>query len=148
MSISDTALGRIELRGPKIQYASGRVTTPRPFDLDDVLAEFVQLPDNGRASFMSILAHSFTVDLRATLLDRPISEVEADKAWQLNEWLHQLTSCLDPDQRWSADSEAQLIRNIATDSFRHGLEMAVGRAIATATGNTITPARKHATARG
>jgi hypothetical protein len=129
------------LRGPKVQYSSGKVVTPRAFDLDYVLAEFVQLPEEVRGSFLSILAHSLTVDMRVALLDRPISETDAGKAWQLNEWLHHLTSCLNPDRRWGAQSEAELIRSIALESFRLGLEGAVGRAVATAAGNAISPAK-------
>jgi hypothetical protein len=132
------------LRGPKVQYSSGKIVTPRPFDLDDVLSQFVRLPEDARGSFLSILAHSLTVDMRMALLDRPISETDAGKAWQLNEWFHHLTSCLDPHHRWSADSEAELIRNIAVESFRLGLEAAVGRAVATAAGNIIAPAQRAA----
>ena len=133
---------RLMLRGPKVQYSSGKVMTPRPFDLDDVLAEFIRLPEEARASFLSILAHSFTVDMRATLLDRPVAGADVDRAWRLNEWLHQLTACLDPRHRRGAAGEAELIRDIAVEAFRSGLDAAVGRAVVTAAGNDIAPAKQ------
>jgi hypothetical protein len=137
---------RLMLRGPKVQYSSGKVATPRSFDLEDVLVDFVRLPEEARANFLGIIAHSLTVDVRVALLDRPIPDADADRAWQVNEWLHQLTSCLTPKQRRGADGEAELIRAIAASSFRYGLDAAVGRAVATAAGNTIASARKLAAA--
>ena len=137
---------RIMLRGPKIQYSSGKVVIPRPFDLEDVLIEFVRLPTDIRARFLSVFAHSLTVDVRVALFDRPVSDAHASRAYRVNEWLHQLTSCLNPASRRGADAEADLIRDIAIGSFRYGLEAAVGRAVATAAGNTIAPAKKRLTA--
>ena len=134
------------LRGPKVQYSSGKVVTPRPFDLDGVLVDFVRLPEEARANFLGIFAHSLTVDIRASLIDRPVSGADADRAWHINEWLHQLTSCLTPKQRRGGEGEAELIRAIAAASFLYGLDAAIGRAVATAAENTIAPAKKHAVA--
>ena len=128
---------RLILRGAKVQYASGKVVAPKPFDLDDVLARYVRLPDEPRRAFLSVFSHSLTVDMRVALLDRPISDADATRAWQINEWLHQLTSCFHPQSTRDASAEAELIRDIATVSFRYGLDAAVGRAVATAAGNTI-----------
>jgi hypothetical protein len=139
---------RLMLRGPQIQYSSGKTVTPRPFDLDGVLAEYVRLPESGRRAFLSVFSHSLTVDMRIALIDRPISEADADRAWRINEWLHQLTSCFHPESTRDASGEAQLIRDIATESFRLGLEGGVGRAVATAAGNTIAPAKKLVSALG
>jgi hypothetical protein len=130
------------LRGPRVQYASGKVVTPKPFDLDELLVDYLRLPEDKRKAFLSILSHSLTVDMRVALLDRPISGVDADRAWQINEWLHHLTSCLHPVSSWGSEGEAGLIRNIAVDSFRLGLDGAVGRAVATAAGNTMAPVKK------
>jgi hypothetical protein len=94
----------------------------------------MSLPKSGRAEFLSAFAHSLTVDIRAALLDRPVADDDAARAYQVNEWLHQLTSCLNPRHRRSAKGEAELLNDIATDSIQHGLERAVGRAIAA--GNT------------
>jgi hypothetical protein len=139
---------RVRLRGPSVQYSSGKVVTPRPFDLEDVLAEFVRLPEDARGAFLSIVAHSLTVDMRVALLDRPIADKEADRAWRLNEWLHQLTSSLNPCSQRGAEGETELLRSIATASFLYGLEAAIGRAIATAAGNTVASAKKHTVAVG
>ncbi|HLY46671.1 MAG TPA: hypothetical protein VKQ73_13910 [Stellaceae bacterium] len=128
---------RLVLRGAKVQYASGKVVALRPFDLDDVLARYARLPNEARRAFLSVFSHSLTVDMRAALLDRPISDADAARAWQINEWLHQLTSCFHPQSTRDASAEAELIRDIATVSFRYGLEAAVGRAVATAAGDTI-----------
>ena len=140
--------GRVMLQGPSVQYSSGKIVTPRPFDLDNVLSEFIRLPGDERRAFLSIFAHSLTVAMRTALLDRPVSEADADRAWQINEWLHQLTSCCSPRSTRDAEGEAELIRDIATGSFRHGLDAAIGRAVATAAGNTIALANKPAAAIG
>lgn len=139
---------RLMLRGSKIQYNSGKIVTPPPFDLDDVLAEYARLSSDRRRAFLSVFSHSLTVDMRVALLDRPISDANADRAWQINEWLHQLTSCLHPQSTRDVTGEAELIHDIAADSFRLGLEGAVGRAVATAAGNSIAPAKHLASALG
>ncbi len=139
---------RLMLRGSKVQYSSGKVVTPRPFDLEDVLAEYVRLPEDERRAFLSVFSHSLTVDMRVALLDRPIAEADANRAWQLNEWLHHLTSCFNPRSTWGTEGEAELIRNIAMGSFQHGLDAAVGRAVATAAGNAGISAKKRAAAQG
>jgi hypothetical protein len=130
------------LLGPKVQYADGKVVTPKPFDLDHVLVDYLQLSEDKRRAFLSIFSHSLTVDMRVALLDRPISDANADRAWQINEWLHHLTSCFNPTSAWRAEVEAELIRNIAIGSFRHGLDGAVGRAVATAAGSVMASAKK------
>jgi hypothetical protein len=148
MSARHGDASRVMLRGPKVQSGSGKVVTPRTFDIEDVLIDYMRLPEDERRAFLSIFSHSLTVDMRAALLDRPVSEADADRAWQINEWLHQLTSCFSPRSTRDAVREAELIRVIAVDSFQHGLDAAIGRAVAIAAGNTITPAKKHATALG
>jgi len=139
---------RLMLRGAKVQHASGKVVAPKPFDLEEVLAKYVLLPDETRRAFLSVFSHSLTVDMRVALLDRPISDIDATRAWQINEWLHQLTSCFHPHSSRDAAAEAELIRDIATVSFRYGLERAVGRAAATAAGNTIMGTKETAHAAG
>ncbi|MGD9617690.1 MAG: hypothetical protein AB7H90_21455 [Alphaproteobacteria bacterium] len=144
MSAQPADTNRLMLKGAKVQHARGKTTAPKPFDLDDVLATYVRLSDEARRAFLSVFSHSLTVDMRAALLDRPISDVDAGRAWQINEWLHQLTSCFHPQSTRDAEAEAELIRDIATGSFRYGLEPAVGRAVATAAGNTLMAAKKEA----
>lgn len=139
---------RIMLRGSTVQYGNGKTVVPPPFDLDGVLAEYVRATADQRRMFLSVFAHSLTVDMRIALLDRPISEADADRASQINEWLHQLTSCFHPQSTRDAVGEAELIRNIAVDSFRLGLEGGVGRAVATAAGNSIASAKNLAAALG
>ena len=137
---------RLMLRGSSVQYPSGKVVTPKPFDLDNVLTNYVSQPEDVRRAFLSVFSHSLTVDMRVALIDRPILDLHADRAWQINEWLHHLTSCFDPDSHWGADGEAQLIRDIAAGSFRLGLDRAVGRAVATAAGNVMARTKEPAAA--
>ncbi|HEV2100705.1 MAG TPA: hypothetical protein VGR45_17500 [Stellaceae bacterium] len=108
-----------------------------------MLADYLRLSGEKRRAFLSILSHSLTVDMRTALLDRPVSEADADRAWRINEWLHQLTSCFHPRSTRDAAAEAELIRDIAAASFRYGLDGAIGRAVATAAGNTMASAKKN-----
>ncbi len=59
-----------------------------------------------------------------------------DRVKWINELLHRLTSCINP-QGWSADDEAMLICGIIENSFSHGFDEWIGRAVAVATGSTI-----------
>lgn len=120
MRARSAGANRLMLRSATTQYASGKVVAPKPFDLEDVLAKYVRLPDETRRAFLSTFSHSLTVDMRAALLDRPISDADAARAWQINEWLHQLTSCFHPQSTRDAAAEAELIRDIATVSFGMG----------------------------
>jgi len=148
MSAQPADGNRLMLKGAKVQYASGKVVASKPFDLDAVLAKYVRLPDEARRAFLSVVSHSLTVDMRVALLDRPISDTDAARAWQINEWLHQLTSCFHPRSTRDAEAEAELIRDIATASFRYGLERAIGRAVAKAAGNMLVTTKKEVHAAG
>ncbi len=132
---------RIKLPGPRTQYANGDVVESPPIDLERILTDFLERSEAGRAEFLSAFAHSLTVDIRAALFDRPVADDDAARAYQVNEWLHQLTSCLSPRNRRGAKGEAELLSDIAADSFRHGLERAVGRAI-TAANSAFVRARQ------
>jgi hypothetical protein len=139
---------RLMLRGPSVQYGDGRIVTPPPFDLDDILVAYTGLSEDQRRKFLAIFSHSLTVDMRVALHDRPISDTDADRARRINEWLHQLTSCFDPQSTRDAAGEAELIRDIAAGSFQLRLDRGVGRAIAAAAGNTIALSKKLAAALG
>jgi hypothetical protein len=104
-------------------------------DVERVLAQLEEMKEDERVAFMCILAHSLTVDIRAALLDRPVSEAAADRAYRVNEFLHQLTSCVNPRQRRSAQEDAALIRAIVESAGIYGLEAAIRRGLATAAGN-------------
>jgi len=134
------------LRGPKVQYPDGRVVTPPPLDLERILADLERLEDSERVAFLCIIAHSLTVDIRALLLDRPVSDRDLDRVNHVNEFLHQLTSCVNPWQRRSASGDAGLVRAIIDTSYLYGLEAAAGRALATAAGNTIGRDKRKVTA--
>jgi len=134
------------LRGPKVQYPDGRVVTPPPLDLERILADLERLEDSERVAFLCIIAHSLTVDIRALLLDRPVSDRDLDRVNHVNEFLHQLTSCVNPWQRRSASGDAELVRAIIDTSYLYGLEAAAGRALAAAAGNTIGRDKRKVTA--
>lgn len=134
-------MDRITLPAPRTQYANGDIVESPPIDLERVLTDFMSLSEPDRAEFLSAFAHSLTVDIRVALFDRPVADGDAARAYQVNEWLHQLTSCLNPRNRRGAKGEAELLGDIAVDAFRHGLERAVGRAI-TAANSAFARARQ------
>jgi hypothetical protein len=133
MSAEQTA--KPALRGAPIQYADGRTVTPPPLDVDQILAVLEKSDDQARSAFLCVLAHNLTVEIRAILLDRPVSGPDLDRVYQINESLHHLTSCINPRRRRSAGGDVELLRAIVDSSYLYGLEAAVGRAFATAAGN-------------
>lgn len=132
------SFGRVPLRGAQVQYNDGRIATPPPLDVDAVLSRLERQDEAARADFLCAFAHSLTVDIRAMLLDRPVSEADLDRVSRINELLHQLTSCVNPRHRRGASGEAELVRAIVEDAYLYNLESAVGRALATAAGSTLT----------
>jgi hypothetical protein len=135
----------IMLPGQRVRYGNSEIVDAPSFDLEEVLGDFVHLGKNARAEFLSIFAHSLTVEIRVALHDRPVANHDAEQAYEVNEWLHQLTSCLSPASRRDAHGEAELLRNIAIDGLRHGLPRAVARAV-TAAKNAIVRATQSAAA--
>jgi hypothetical protein len=125
------------LYGPTVQYADGTVVAGKPLDLEYILAAFEQFDADARRAFLSVFAHDLTVAIRALLLDRPVPEADLDRVYKINEFLHQLTSCVNPDRRWSAHDEAELIRAFIETSFAYDLDQWIGHALAVAAGNTI-----------
>jgi hypothetical protein len=102
-----------------------------------VLTELEAAENDTRVAFLCILAHSLTVDIRAALLDRPVSDADADRAFRVNEWLHQLTSCVNPAKPRNPAGDAELVRAIVESAELWGLQAAVQRGISTAAGTTI-----------
>jgi hypothetical protein len=127
------------LYGPSVQFADGKLVAGAPLEVDHILAEFERLRPDGRSAFLCIFAHDLTVAVRTMLFDRPVSEADLDRVNKINEFLHQLTSCVNPHHRWSARDETLLLRAIIESSFERGLDRWVGHAFALAAGNTINP---------
>jgi len=123
------------LRGSKTVYPDGRVITPPPLDVEKILEDLSRLNERDRAAFLSIIAHDFTVDIRALLIDRPVSDSDLDRVWEVNEILHQLTSCINPQNRRSADGDVDLVRGIIESACQNGLQAAIGRGLAHAANN-------------
>ncbi|HWB50014.1 MAG TPA: hypothetical protein VG651_12960 [Stellaceae bacterium] len=146
MSRTQGPISKKPLRGASVQYEDGRIVTPEPLDVEQVLADFERLGERDRMAFLSVLAHDLTVEMRALLFDRPVSQTKLDRACQINEALHQLTSCVNPRHRWSTADEAELVRAIIDSSYVYGLERAVGRALATAVESVMAGARESAIA--
>jgi hypothetical protein len=92
------------------------------------------LENDARVAALCVLAHSLTVDARAILVDRPLSDTSLDRLQRINEFLHQLTGYLNPSKRRPArpDEDVELVRAIADSSERYGLELALHRALVTA----------------
>jgi hypothetical protein len=122
--------------GPTVEYADGRVVPKQPVNVERVLTQFEHLDADARSAFLCIIAHDLTVAIRSIVFDAPITEADLDRVKWINESLHRLTSCINPHKRWSAHDEAMLIRGIIENSFEHGFDRWVGRAIAVAAGNT------------
>ncbi|MFZ3235640.1 MAG: hypothetical protein WA417_07030 [Stellaceae bacterium] len=123
------------LYGPTVQYADGKVVPGRPLDVESIIAEFEQSETAARNAFLCAFAHDLTVAVREILFDRPVSEADIDKVKEINESLHQLTSCLNPRKHWSAYDEALLLQAIVEGSFAHDLDRWIGHALALAAGN-------------
>jgi hypothetical protein len=123
------------LRGSKTVYAGGTVVTPPPLDVDKILSDLVALSEQDRAAFLCIIAHDFTVDVRALLIDRPVSNSDLDRLWEINEALHHLTSCINPRNRRSAKGDVELVRDLIEGACQNGLQAAMGRALANAANN-------------
>jgi hypothetical protein len=123
------------LRAPSVQYSDGRIETPRPLDVERILADLERLDVEERAAFLSIFAHDLTVQIRSVLIDRPLSEGDLDRVNRVNEYLHQLTSCVNPSKRWSVRDEVALVRALIESSYLYHLQSAVGSALAKAAGN-------------
>ena len=143
--MSKSTTSELLLRGSKTQYADGSVTIPPPLDLEEILVRIAHLDEDDRAAFLCIIAHDLTVDIRALLIDRPVPERDLDRVWRINEFLHQLTSCVNPHSRRSAAADAALVRVIVESAAVHGLRAAIGRALATAA-ESVNPAVSRAPA--
>jgi hypothetical protein len=122
------------LRGATVQYSDGRAIKPPPLNIDRILADLERAETDARRDFLCTFAHCLTVEIRALLFDRPVSEPDLDRAYQINEMLHQLTSSANPGDTWSVGDQVALVRAIIDGSYLHGLEAEVGRALAVASG--------------
>ena len=134
---SDGKTTRPVLRGASVQNSDGRVVVPRPLDVGRLLADFGRLDEEARVTFLCVVAHNLTVEIRALLLDRPVPDSDLDRVWQINEILHQITSCVNPRKRRSAVGDMELVSAMIDDAQLYHLEAQIGRALASAAGNTI-----------
>jgi hypothetical protein len=126
-----------KLYGPTVQHADGKVVRGEPVDVEQVLRRFEHLDGDARSAFLCIIAHDLTVAIRSIVFDPPVTEAKLECVKWINESLHQLTSCVNPHKRWSAHDETMLIRGIIENSFEHGFDAWIGRAVAVAAANTI-----------
>lgn len=126
-----------KLYGPTIHYADGKVIPGQPIDVERILTQFEDLDADARSAFLCIIAHDLTVAIRSIVFDPPVTADALDRVKWINESLHQLTSCVNPQKRWSAHEEAMLIRGIIGSSFEHDFDGWIGRAVAAAAGSTI-----------
>jgi hypothetical protein len=127
------------LYGPTVQYSDGKIVPGKPVDVAKVLAAFEELDADARSAFLCIIAHDLTVGTRSIVFDPPVTDAGLGCVKWINEALHQLTSCVNPQNRWSAADEVLLIQGIIDNSFQYGFDQWMGRAIAAAAGNTIKP---------
>lgn len=134
------------LYGPTVQYADGTVMAGEPLDVEHILTEFEQMGADARSAFLCIFAHDLTVAVRTFLLDRPVPDADLNRAWKINEFMHQLTSCANPRGEWSPRDAALLVRSIIDTSFERGLDQWIGHALAVASGATIDKAEESVSA--
>jgi hypothetical protein len=113
------------------------VVPGQPLDVERIVSQFEQLDSDARSSFLCIIAHDLTVAIRSIVFDPPVTEAGLETVKCINESLHRLTSCVNPRKRWSARDESLLVRGIIENSFEHGFESSIGRALAAAAANTI-----------
>jgi hypothetical protein len=123
------------LYGPTVEYADGTVVPGQPLDVEQILGMFGRWNAETRRAFLCVFAHDLTVAIRALTLDRPVSDADLDRVWDINESLHQLTSCANPRKQWSAHDQALLLRAIVESSFDRGLDRWIGHALALAAGS-------------
>jgi hypothetical protein len=105
-----------------------------PLNVEDILANFEQSDAEARRAFLCAFAHDLTVAIRVLLFDKPVSDADLERVQDLNESLHQLTSCANPRKQWSAHDQALLLRAIVEGSFVTGLDQWVGHALSIAAG--------------
>ena len=106
---------------------------PESVDVDGIVASFARLKDDAKVAFWCVFAHDLTVDVRG-ILDDEVSQDGHDRLKSINELLHQLTSCINPMKRRSAEpyDDVELLRLILTDDQRVGLRRMYLRAAARA----------------
>ena len=126
-----------QLYGPTVRYADGKVVRGQRLDIESIITAFERSDVETRSAFLCAFAHDLTVAIRALLFDRPVSEADLNRAQEVNESLHQLTSCVNPRKQWSAHDEALLLRAIIEASFAYGLDRWIGHALSTAAGSAI-----------
>jgi hypothetical protein len=118
------------LYGPTIQYPDAM--PGQPLDIEPILSAFEQADTDVRRAFLCGFAHDLTVAVRVLLLDRPVPESDLDRVWEINEFMHQLTSCANPRGIWSASDSAKLLRAIIDTAFQWNLDRYVGHALGVA----------------
>jgi hypothetical protein len=107
--------------------------------VERILADLERLDAQERATFLCIFAHDLTVQIRSVLMDRPVPEGDLDRVNRVNEYLHQLTSSVNPNNRWSVRDQVALVRALIESSYLYDLQSAVGSALAKAAGNAVSP---------
>jgi hypothetical protein len=126
------------LYAASVQYGDGRVSAGRSLDLEKILTKFSQLELDRRADFLCLFAHDLTVSIRGLLwVDGQVPETDIDQVKWLNEYINRLTSCVNDRQQWSASDMTLRVREIVESSFQHGLDRAVGAALAHAAGLAV-----------
>src|SRR3954447_8566403 len=100
------------LYGPTVHYSDETVVPGEPLNVEHILVEFERSDAEARRAFLCAFAHDLTVAIRALLFDRPVADADLDRVQELNESLHQLTSCANPRKRWSTRDQVLLLRAI------------------------------------
>lgn len=107
---------------------TSEIADPGDWDVDTLIDAIGALGEARRTTALSVLAHHLTVELRIAL-DEPMPHPGLDRVRQLNEFLHHLTSRLDPDERRLANDDRALLEAFSADAARVGLEKGLKRGL-------------------
>jgi hypothetical protein len=107
---------------------TSKLRDPTAWDLDSLVEAVGMLDEPRRTTALAVLAHHLTVEVRIAL-DEPMPHPGLDRIRQLNEFLHHLTSRLDPEESRSADHDRSLLEAFAADAARVGLEKGLKRGL-------------------
>jgi hypothetical protein len=119
----------------------GKMDDPGAWDIDTLVEAVGALDAARRTIALAVLAHHLTVEVRVAV-DEPMPHPGLDRVRQLNEFLHHLTSRLDPEESRSAADDKSLLEAFAADAARVGLEKGLKRGLVIAVRNARAKAKR------
>jgi hypothetical protein len=93
-----------------------------------------------RLGALAVFAHQMTVEIRILLSEGLPDQLTVDRVRAINEFQHQLTSRLHPDESRAPEQDKSMLRDIAADAARCGLTSAIKRGLIIAARNAFASA--------